>query len=47
MPGEFWLDDQQWFAIEPLLSKNQPGAPRDDDRRIISGIIHVLKSELR
>jgi transposase len=47
MAGEFWLDDQQWLAIEPLLPKNQPGARRDDDRRIISGIIHVLKSGCR
>jgi transposase len=43
MAGEFWLDDDQWSAIEPLLPKNQPGAHRRDDRRIISGIIHVLK----
>jgi len=43
MAGEFWLDDQQWAAIEPLLPTNQPGAHRKDDRRIISGIIHVLK----
>jgi transposase len=47
MAREFWLDDQQWLAIEPLLPKNQPGARRDDDRRIISGIIHVLKSGCR
>jgi transposase len=43
MAGEFWLDDRQWAAIEPLLPKNQPGAHRKDDRRIISGIIQVLK----
>lgn len=43
MAGEFWLDDQQWAAIEPLLPTNQPGARRTDDRRVISGIIHVLK----
>ena len=43
MGGEFWLDDRQWAAIEPLLPKNQAGAHRKDDRRIISGIIHVLK----
>ena len=47
MAGEFWLDDRQWATIEPLLPKNQPGAPRDDDRRVISGIIHVLKSGCR
>ena len=43
MAGEFWLDDRQWAAIAPLLPKNQPGAHRKDDRRIISGIVHVLK----
>ena len=47
MAGEFWLDDQQWAAIEPLLPKNQSGAHRKDDRRIISGIIHVLKAGCR
>jgi transposase len=43
MANEFWLSDAQWAAIEPLLPKNQPGARRTDDRRVISGIIHVLK----
>jgi transposase len=43
MAREFWLDDRQWAAIEPLLPKNQPGARRKDDRRVLSGIIHVLK----
>lgn len=43
MAGEFWLSDEQWGAIEPLLPKNQPGAHREDDRRILSGIVHVLK----
>lgn len=47
MAGEFWLNDRQWAAIDPLLPKNQPGARREDDRRIISGIIHVLKSGCR
>ena len=43
MAREFWLDDRQWAAIEPLLPKHQSGAHRKDDRRIISGIIHVLQ----
>jgi transposase len=43
MAGEFWLSDAQWAAIEPLLPKNQPGAHRQDDRRVLSGIIHVLR----
>ncbi len=28
MAGEYWLSDQAWAAIEPLLPKNQPGARR-------------------
>ena len=43
----FWLEDNAWVVIEPHLPKNQPGARRVDDRRIISGIIHVLKSGCR
>ena len=39
----FWLSDEQWAVIEPLLPRHRGGAPRVDDRRVISGIIHVLK----
>lgn len=39
----FWLSDEAWAVIEPHLPKNQPGARRVDDRRVISGIIHMLK----
>ena len=40
----FWLNDTAWGAIEPFMPKNQPGARRVDDRRVISGIFHVLKT---
>jgi transposase len=43
----FWLSDDAWLAIEAHLPKNQPGARRVDDRRVISGILHVLKSGCR
>ncbi len=43
----FLLSDTQWATIEPYLPKNQPGARRVDDRRVISGIIHVLKTGCR
>ena len=39
----FWLSDEQWAVIAPLLPRNKGGARRVDDRRVISGIIHVLK----
>jgi transposase len=47
MAGEYWLSDRAWRAIEPLLPKNQPGARRVDDRRVISGIVHVLRAGCR
>jgi len=47
MAGEYWLDDEAWAAIEPLLPKVYAGARRKDDRRIISGIVHVLRSGCR
>ena len=43
----FWLSDEAWAAIEPFMPKNQPGARREDDRRILSGIFHVLKAGCR
>lgn len=42
-----WLPDEQWAVIEPFMPKNEPGARRQDDRRIISGIFHVLKTGCR
>jgi transposase len=47
MANLFWLSDEQWSAIEAHLPKNQPEARRVDDRRMISGIFHVLKSGCR
>ncbi len=39
----FWLSDEAWALIEPHLPRGKPGKPRVDDRRVISGILHVLK----
>ena len=47
MSEVFWLSDLAWAAIEPVLPSNQPGAQRVDDRRVLSGIIHVLRSGCR
>ena len=43
----FWLSDGQWAVLEPFMPQNQPGARRVDDRRVISGIVHVLKTGAR
>ena len=43
----YWLDDKGWGKIEPLLPKGRRGAHRVDDRRVISGIIHMLRTGAR
>ena len=40
----FWLTDEQFATIDPHLPTDTRGKPRVDDRRVISGIIHVIKS---
>src|ERR1700712_3125508 len=47
MADEYLIGDKAWAAIEPLLPKIYAGARRKDDRRIISGILHVLRSGCR
>jgi len=47
MADLFWLTDEQWAVLEPFMPINQPGARRVDDRRVISGIIHMLKTGAR
>lgn len=43
----YWLSDREWAAIEPHLPKGRRGAHRVDDRRVISGIVHMLRSGAR
>jgi transposase len=40
----FWLSDAQFAKIAPHLPTDTRGKPRVDDRRVISGIVQVLKS---
>ena len=37
----FWLSDAQFARLQPLLPNKVRGVPRVDDRKVISGIIHV------
>ena len=43
----FWLNDRQWSRIAPHLPTDVRGVERADDRRVISGIVHVLKTGCR
>jgi transposase len=45
--GTYWLSDTEWARIEPLLPQGRRGARRVDDRRVISGIGHMLRSGAR
>ena len=42
----FWLSDKQFARIQPFLPNKPRGVPRVDDRRVISGIIHVIRNGL-
>ena len=43
----YWVSDEEWQRIEPLLPRGRRGAHRVEDRRVISGILHMLRSGAR
>ena len=46
MSGQFWLSDEQVERLRPHFPKPR-GKPRVDDRRVLSGILHILRNGLR
>jgi len=38
------LTDYEWAAIKPLLPNKPRGVPRVNDRRVLNGILWVLRS---
>ncbi len=46
MSDQFWLTKAQLKRIEPLFPRTR-GIPRADDRRVVSGIVHVIRNGLR
>ena len=42
----FWLSAAQCARLQPLLPNKPRGVPRVDDRRVISGIVHVIRNGL-
>lgn len=40
--SHLWLTEAQFTRLQPLL----PNKPRGDDRRVISGTLHVLRNGL-
>lgn len=46
MSDLFWLSDHQFAQMRPYFPLAH-GTPRVDDRRVISGIIFVIKNGLR
>ncbi len=43
----FWLSDDPFDRLKPLSPNKGRGVPRGDDRKVISGIIHVIRYGLR
>ena len=46
MSGQFWLTGEQVERLKRYFPKAR-GKPRVDDRRVLSGILHVLRNGLR
>ena len=46
MSDQFWLSEKQLARIKPYFPLSH-GVPRVDDRKVISGIIHVIRNGLR
>ena len=46
MCRQFWLTPEQVERLRPYFPKAR-GKPRVDDRRVLSGILHVLRNGLR
>lgn len=46
MSDSYWLTETQLELIKPYFPRSH-GKPRVDDRRVISGIIHVIRNGLR
>ena len=40
----YWMSNAEWRRIEPLQPQGRRGARRVGDRRVISGIVHMLRS---
>ena len=46
MSDEFWLSDEQVASLAPYFPRSR-GKARVNDRRVLSGIIHVQRNGLR
>ena len=42
--ARFDLSDLEWEIIFPLLPNKPRGVPRADDRRVLNGIFHILRT---
>jgi len=47
MSDLFWLSEAQMRRLAPLLPEDARGKRRVDDRRVVSGIIFVIRGGLR
>jgi transposase len=43
MANEYWLTDEAWAKIEPSIPMGRRGVKPANNRRVISGVLHVLK----
>ena len=41
MSNEYWLNDEDWAVIEPLIPMNRHGVKPGNNRTVISGVLKV------
>jgi len=42
--ARFDLSDQEWSIVSPFLPNKPRGVARTDDRRVLNGIFHILRT---
>lgn len=42
--ARFDLSEQEWSIVSPLLPNKPRGVARTDDRRVLNGIFHILRT---
>jgi len=47
MANEFWLSEGSWTVIEPTIPMHRRGVRPGNNYKVISGIVHVLRSGCR
>ncbi len=46
MANEYWLNDEAWAVIEPLIPMKRRGVKPGNNREVISGILQLASGDV-